>query len=206
MTGELGRRERKKRQTREALIRAANRLVAERGFDEVTAAEIAEAADVSPRTFFLHFDAKEDVLLGDARLNTDAGIAAIEARDPADPPRTTLAHAAAAMIASAPSGDALSWLGARARLIFGSEQVRARLMQRLLAGQEELTEALRRAYPDLDGLEARALVGSVIGGATFAVGSVVVAVLDDGGDEDRVRDAIRLALQIATQSGPPRTP
>ncbi|MFC0530052.1 TetR/AcrR family transcriptional regulator [Phytohabitans kaempferiae] len=203
MTGELGRRERKKKQTREALVSAANRLFAERGFDKVTAAEIAEAADVSSRTFFLHFDTKEDVLLGDARLNTDAGIAAIDARGPADSPRMTLARAASAMIAAAPSEEAPSWLGARARLIFASEQVRARLMQRLLAGQEELAEALRRSYPDLDSLEARALVGSVVGGATFAVGSVVVTVLDEGGDDDRVRDAIRLALQIATQQDAP---
>ena len=201
MTAELGRRDRKKMQTREALINAANRLIAERGFANVTAAEIAEAADVSSRTFFLHFDTKEDVLLGDARLNIDAGIAAIEARGTADSPRTTLAHAAAAMIASAPSDDGFSWLSARARLIFApeQEQVRARLLQRLLAGQEELTEALRRTYPELDALEARALVGAVVGGATFAVGGAVVAVLGDGGDDARVRDAISRALQIATQ-------
>ena len=205
MAVEPGRRERKKNQTRQALISAANRLVSERGFGNVTTAEIAEEADVSPRTFFLHFDTKEDVLLGDARLNTLAGINAIESRDASDSPRKSLAHAARAMITSAPSDDGFAWLGARSRLIFApeQEQVRARLLQRLLTGHEELTAALRRAYPDLDALEARALVGSIIGGATFAVGGAVVAVLNKGGGDDDVRVAISRALQIATQEDAP---
>ncbi|ALG08532.1 TetR/AcrR family transcriptional regulator [Kibdelosporangium phytohabitans] len=63
---EPGRRERKKAATRRALADAARRLFLERGFDQVTVAEIADAADTAVSTLFVHFPGgKEALVLGD---------------------------------------------------------------------------------------------------------------------------------------------
>lgn len=64
LTEELGRRERKKLETRRALASAALRLAVEKGPDQVTIEEIADAADVSVRTFFNYFSSKEEAIVG----------------------------------------------------------------------------------------------------------------------------------------------
>ncbi len=56
------RRERRSRELRERIYRTAQRLFLERGFDETTIGQIAEAADIAPATFFNHFSNKAAIL------------------------------------------------------------------------------------------------------------------------------------------------
>lgn len=58
----MGRRERRRRETRERIFRAAMNLFSERGFHETTIEDITEAADVAKGTFFNYFPGKEHVL------------------------------------------------------------------------------------------------------------------------------------------------
>ncbi|MFC4944641.1 TetR family transcriptional regulator [Pseudonocardia sp. GCM10023141] len=64
-SSEPGRRERKKQQTRKAISDIATHLFLERGFDAVTVADVAAAADVAVQTVFNHFPAKEDLFFDD---------------------------------------------------------------------------------------------------------------------------------------------
>jgi AcrR family transcriptional regulator len=86
-------RERKKQRTRAAIAGAALDLFAGRGFDAVTVAEVAEAADVGRRTLFRYFPDKEELLFGDdeavqARLRD-----ALAARPERDAPTSAVLEA-----------------------------------------------------------------------------------------------------------------
>jgi len=62
---ETGLRERKKLRTRETIVAAALQLFSERGYQQTTVADIAEAAEVSKGTLFAYFRSKEDIVFAD---------------------------------------------------------------------------------------------------------------------------------------------
>ncbi|MBF6331935.1 TetR/AcrR family transcriptional regulator [Nocardia transvalensis] len=76
MSQPVGRRERKKAQTRQALAEAALRLFLERGYDQVGVREIADAADVSTTTLFKYFPSKE-ALFFDLEEETEVALVAV---------------------------------------------------------------------------------------------------------------------------------
>jgi AcrR family transcriptional regulator len=83
-------RERKKLATRRELRRVALRMIAERGYSNVTVEEIAEAANVSPRTFFNYFPTKEAALFGADPELAEATREAIVHQSPGEPVVTVL--------------------------------------------------------------------------------------------------------------------
>ena len=86
-----GRRERKKAQTKKAIVDAASGLFWSKGYDATTIYEIAEAADLAPGTLCLHFDSKADIALVQFQQWMADFVAAIEARPAGETPDRMLA-------------------------------------------------------------------------------------------------------------------
>src|SRR5215470_12632883 len=80
-----GLRERKKRQTRQLLSDTARRLFTERGFEQVSVAEIAKTADVSEATVFNYFPTKEDLVYGRMQTFEDDLLRAVRQRPAGEP-------------------------------------------------------------------------------------------------------------------------
>jgi AcrR family transcriptional regulator len=78
----MGRRERKKAATRQALADAALRLFLEHGYDQVGVKDVADAADVSTTTLFKHFSSKE-ALVFDQDADKEAALVAAVRQRPA---------------------------------------------------------------------------------------------------------------------------
>jgi AcrR family transcriptional regulator len=81
MSQRPGLRERKNARTREAIERAALELALEQGFDHTTVDEIAERADVSPRTVFTRYPTKDAIVFGGLADSNAALVEALEQGD-----------------------------------------------------------------------------------------------------------------------------
>lgn len=135
----LGRRETRRLQTRRAVIESADRLFRERGFDNVTVAEIAAGAGVSVKTLFQHFRSKEDLLFAEEEQTRERIVAAIRVRGPEQSPLDAVVGWLMAESAADPEDD-------------GVESY-----HRSLGGSPAVASRLRRLWEDLEAEVARAL-------------------------------------------------
>ena len=144
MVERQGLRERKRRQTRQAIAEAAMRLFIERGFDAVTVAEVADAASVAKVTLFKYFPTKESLVLDAAADDDPAQIVAD--REPGQSPLEALrAHYRA--FAADPGVDSPEELVALLRVITSSPTLTAGMQRRYDQQREELARTLA-AEPD----------------------------------------------------------
>lgn len=106
-----GRRAQQKASTRAAITLAAQQLIGARGFDSVTVGEIAEAAEVSHRTFYRYFPSKESALLADFKDFLDDFVALVAARPAEEHPVDSLLRTLDTIAQALPvDADAFSWI------------------------------------------------------------------------------------------------
>jgi AcrR family transcriptional regulator len=175
-------RERKKLATRRLLRRAALELVAQRGFGNVTVEDIAEAANVSPRTFFNYFPSKEAVLFSGDSDREDAireRVATLLPGRPAtDVLRLVLAEDSQESADELRSlgGDPLEWMR-RMKVARTDPHIRAAHAAQMAAMERAIAEGLAaRLGTDLEtdpypGVLAAAAVGVVRACLSFWIGA-----------------------------------
>ncbi len=139
----IGRRDRKKSRTRQELVDAATKLFATRGFDETTTEDIAEAADVSQRTFFRHFPSKEAALYGDMDDLLARFRAMLDARPINEPLLVSVRESILALADDYDDQRKLRLLQARLASTYPSVSAYSRAVVQY-AWEAELTESLAR--------------------------------------------------------------
>jgi AcrR family transcriptional regulator len=158
---EPGLRERKKSRTRETVRREAFRLFELNGYAQTTVDQIAEAADVSPRTFFRYFPSKESVLFNDDLFSPiiEAFLAA-----PAELSPVAAYRYAAAEIFSAMAGPDYDYLIARQRLLYSLPEAKGALWNEHVGAIRLLTAAIaQRLGRPADDDQMRVTAGAIIG-------------------------------------------
>ncbi|GGJ87082.1 TetR family transcriptional regulator [Pilimelia anulata] len=169
---ENGLRARKKAATRLALHEAALRLAAEQGLDRVTVEAIADAAEVSRRTFSNYFSSKEEALFHTDQVRIRRLLDLVRARPADEEPWTALTAAGVALISEIDERDP-RWLTQR-RLLRAHQSLAAHqaavygLLERDLAGEIVTRLPADEAEPALAaGVQAAAFLSVLRSAITY---------------------------------------
>jgi AcrR family transcriptional regulator len=190
------RRERKKRATREAIVATARRLFAERGFETVTVAEVAAAADVSEKTVFNHFPTKEDLAFAGREERLKRLLADIVERPPDASVLDVFRATTNAMIDELVAGADDDFLTVP-KIIRGSRA----LQERLTTGWEEDAAALTAVIAETAGAAdddvVPALVARTLSWTHRAIFRVALTGLLTGEDREQLAARLRTAADRA---------
>jgi AcrR family transcriptional regulator len=194
-----GLRERKKRLTRKAIFETAHRLFSERGFEDVTVAEIADAANISVKTLFSYVRSKEELLFTDERCVLDAVVAAVRNRRVG---QTPLVAAATALLAAVDEKDPARSLDGFHRMAGASPAARSRLRTLWDETEDALAMALAGRGDGPRERAARRLVAAQIMVLVRTVTSDEVAALVNAHDNSKKRrdEALRDWIRDAAGS------
>ena len=161
-----GLRERKKARTRAAIREHAFRLFREQGYDATTVEQIAEAAEVSPSTFFRYFPTKEDVVMQD---DMDLLWAEAVRAQPAELSPVAALRAAIPSAFAGLSRQQLELMEESMALAVSMPAIRARFLDEFGRSINVIAEAMaERAGRSPSDPAARTLAGAVMGIAMAA--------------------------------------
>nr|WP_169834521.1 TetR family transcriptional regulator [Paenibacillus donghaensis] len=156
-----GLRERKKAKTMASVQMHALRLFREQGYSATTVEQIAEAAEISPSTFFRYFSTKEDVMIND---NYDPLLIAAFEDQPAGLSPIQAVRAAINAGISEMSTDELDVMRQRDELIGRVPELRAANLKNMIQTIELMAGMLaKRTGRSSDDLEIRTLAGAIVG-------------------------------------------
>ena len=147
-TEQADRQERRKRRTRQAVQTAALQLFAERGYRETTINDIAERADVAPRTVTVHFPAKEELLFDAEPFTLDGLSKRLSGRGPHESAlealRDWMATTMTQVEASGSERDGRFWerRALRAHIINAEPELRGRARASYYPFERVLAEAI----------------------------------------------------------------
>ena len=187
-----GLRARKKRVAREAIAATARRLFADRGFDAVTVAEIAAAADVSEKTVFNHFPTKVDL----AFAGREEGMVRLVADITERPPGASVLDVFRALTTTVIDdlvGPGDEDLLAVAKII---RQSRA-LQERLTVGWESGAAAITAAIAETSGASADDLVPAILARTLWWTHRSIFLVALTGLLAEEDRDQLVARLRVA---------
>ncbi|MBC3983963.1 TetR/AcrR family transcriptional regulator [Streptomyces sp. AC536] len=156
-----GLRERKKRQTRQHISDVATGLFLERGFDAVTIAEIADAADVSVNTVYNYFPAKEDLFFDRSAGVVDRLPRYVRGREVGESAaRSVLRQFTAEVEAVSPTVGLFAGYDRFMRVIQGAHALKARLWYL----QQEVVEQVENVLREETGAAADDPLPTLVGG------------------------------------------
>lgn len=193
-----GLRERKKRQTKQRISDIATGLFLERGFQAVTVAEIAEAADVSVNTVYNYFPAKEDLFLDRMEGVTHRLARMIRGRDLGESAaRAVLREIRGHVAAVSPAYGLMTGFADFMRVIDGAPTLQARLMALQQEVRRTTVDALREEAGTGPDDTMPLLVGGQIAWIQGAVVEFISAEMTAGRDPGEVsREALGLLDDI----------
>src|SRR3954464_3406238 len=165
-----GLRERKKRQTRETIAHAAMALFAAHGFDAVTVADVARAADVSEGTVFNYFPTKEQLFYGEMEQFEASLVDAVRERARGEPPVSVFRRVILAGADRLAQEEVAEVIATAGRIVSTSPALQAR--EREIVAEH--TEALARLLAEQSGAPQGDVDAEVVAGALMAVHRVLV--------------------------------